>query len=203
MSEDAEVTVPGNTTPPIPERPLIRGARTWLRPIEERDLPAYLAAMNDSEVGGWAGFKAPMSIEQAADWLKHVNDQSRQWRGFFFTICELGDDRFIGTTWLKDLNLIDGNAELAIVMDHDHIGAGWGTDAQRALLDFAFQNVGLQRVSLTAYADNTRAIRSYEKLGFKHEGLMRRSWRGPRGLSDNVLMAILREEWEAARPEAT
>jgi RimJ/RimL family protein N-acetyltransferase len=190
-------------SPPIPERPLLRGQRTWLRPIEERDLAAYVAAMNDSEVGGWAGFKAPMSVEQAKDWLKQMNEKTRDWRGFFFTVCELGDDRFIGTTWLKDLNLVDGNAELAIVMDRDHIGAGWGTDAQRALLEFAFVNLGLARVYLTVYADNKRAIRSYEKLGFKSEGVMRQSWRGPRGLSDNKLMAILREEWEATRSSAS
>ena len=79
--------------------------------------------------------------------------------------------------------------------DHDHIGAGWGTDAQRALLKFAFVNLGLERVFLTVYASNERAVRSYEKLGFRREGLMRRSWRGPRGLEDSLLMAILRDEW--------
>jgi len=66
------------------------------------------------------------------------------------------------------------------------------------LLTFAFTAVGLHRVWLTAYAANQRAIRSYEKLGFRHEGLMRESWRGPRGLEDSVLMAILADEWNAA-----
>jgi RimJ/RimL family protein N-acetyltransferase len=57
-------------------------------------------------------------------------------------------------------------------------------------------------VWLTAYASNPRAIRSYEKLGFRHEGLMRQSWRGPSGLEDSVLMAILRDEWQpASEPE--
>jgi diamine N-acetyltransferase len=196
---DPRASDTSSDSPPIPDRPLVHGERTWLRPMEARDLPAYVAAMNDAEVGGWAGFKWPMSIDQAAEWLKHVNEESQRQRGFFFTICALGDDRFIGTTWLKDVNLVDGNAELAIVMDRDHIGSGWGTDAQVALLDFAFHNVGLVRVHLTAYVDNRRAIRSYEKLGFRLEGVMRQSWRGPRGLSDNVLMAILRDEWEERR----
>jgi RimJ/RimL family protein N-acetyltransferase len=51
-------------------------------------------------------------------------------------------------------------------------------------------------VYLTAFAANSRAIRSYERLGFRHEGLMRSAWRGSRGLEDGVLMAILRDEWE-------
>jgi len=181
--------------PAVPERPLLRGERVWLRPLEERDMPAYVAGMNDTEVGGMAGYKWPLSVAQATSWLERTLEESKSGRGFFFAVCELGDDRFVGTVWLKDVNLIDGNAELAIFMDREHIGSGYGRDAQRAILDFAFKNVGLQRVWLIAYAANDRAIRSYEKLGFRHEGLLRQSWRGPRGLEDAVLMAILRDEW--------
>jgi RimJ/RimL family protein N-acetyltransferase len=181
---------------PIPERPLLRGEKVWLRPLEERDLPAYVAGINDTEVGGLAGYAAPQSVSQAKAWLDHVDEKAKKGEGFFFAVCELGDDRFVGTTWLKAVDYWHGSAELAIFMDRDHLGAGFGTDAQRALLTFAFTAVGLQRVWLTAYASNTRAIRSYEKLGFKHEGLTRRSWRGPNGLEDSVLMAILAEEWQ-------
>jgi RimJ/RimL family protein N-acetyltransferase len=187
--------------PPIPDRPLLRGEKVWLRPVEERDLPAIVAGINDSEVGGLAGYKAPMSVEQTKDWLQHNNERVRKGEGFFYTVCELGDDRFIGTVWLKEVNYWHGSAELAIFMDRDHIGQGFGTDAQRILLDFAFTAVGMARVWLSVYAANKRAIRSYEKLGFRQEGLMRKSWRGPRGLEDSLLMAILAEEWqEAAQP---
>jgi len=109
----------------------------------------------------------------------------------------LGDDRFIGTTWFKEINRLDGNAELAIYMDRDHIGSGWGTDAQRTLLAFGFGTLGLERVWLTVNADNARAIRSYEKVGFVREGLMRRSFRVNGKLTDTLLMAILRDDWEA------
>ena len=83
-------------------------------------------------------------------------------------------------------------------MDREHIGAGCGTDAQRALLNFAFNSVGLQRIWLTVFVSNARAIRSYEKLGFQREGVMRQSWRGTNGLEDSVLMAILADEWRDA-----
>jgi ribosomal-protein-alanine N-acetyltransferase len=183
---------------PIPDRPLLRGEKVWLRPLEERDLPAYVAGINDTEVGGLAGYKAPMSLQQAKGWLDHVNEKAKKGEGFFFAVCELGDDRFVGTTWLKEVDYWHGSSELAIFMDRDHIGAGFGTDAQRVLLRFAFEAVGLNRVWLTVYASNPRAIRSYEKLGFRREGLMRQSWRGSRGLEDSVLMAILRDEWQQA-----
>jgi [ribosomal protein S5]-alanine N-acetyltransferase len=197
MSDPTADRPPEAERPPIPDRPLVHGERVWLRPLEERDLAAYVAGINDTEVGGWAGYDQPTSVEQARVWLQHIGEESHRGRGWFFAVCELGDDRFIGTTWLKDVNLGAGIGELAIFMDRDHIGSGWGTDAQRALLNFAFTNIGLQRVFLTVFAANERAIRSYEKLGFQREGLLRRSWRGIRGLEDSLIMGILKEEWEA------
>jgi RimJ/RimL family protein N-acetyltransferase len=83
-------------------------------------------------------------------------------------------------------------------MDRDHIGAGWGTDAQRVLLAFGFGTLGLERIWLTVNADNARAIRSYEKVGFQREGLMRRAFRVKGELGDVLMMAILRDEWRGA-----
>ncbi len=184
--------------PTVPDRPLLRGERVWLRPMEERDLPAYVAGINDTEVGAPAGYRMPISLEQATAWHGRHGEQFRSGEAFFFAVCELGDDRFIGTVWFKEVNRLDGNAELAIFMDHDHIGSGWGTDAQRALLAFGFGTLGLERVWLTVGADNARAIRSYEKVGFQREGVMRRSWRIQGRLTDTLLMSILRDEWAAA-----
>ena len=53
---------------PVPDRPLLRGERVWLRPMEERDMPAYVAGINDTEVGGLAGYRVPISLEQATAW---------------------------------------------------------------------------------------------------------------------------------------
>ena len=53
----------------IPDRPLIHGTQVWLRPMEERDLPAYVASINDTEVGGKAGFKVPVSVSMSKTWL--------------------------------------------------------------------------------------------------------------------------------------
>jgi RimJ/RimL family protein N-acetyltransferase len=192
MSEPSE-------RPPVPERPLLRGERVWLRPLEARDMAAYVAGINDTEVGAFAGYRMPFSVEQATAWHAKTLEQTQAGEGFFFAVCELGDDRFIGTTWLKELHLLDGNAELAIYMDREHIGAGWGTDAQRTLLAFGFGTLGLERISLTVNAGNARAIRSYDKVGFQREGVMRRSFRVDGRMQDTVLMAILRDEWEAGR----
>ena len=50
---------------------------------------------------------------------------------------------------------------------------GYGTDVMNVLLRFAFTEVNLRRVTLTVFEYNPRAIRSYEKAGFRHEGRLR------------------------------
>jgi len=154
-------------------------------------------------VGGLAGYTEPTGAGAAERWFERANERMGGGEWLFFTVCELGDDRFIGTTWLKKINRTDGNAELAIFMDRGHQGKGWGTEVQRVLLDHAFGEMRLERVFLTVSPSNARAIRSYEKVGFTREAVLRKT-RLHRGvLEDDVLMSILRSEWATqSRPRS-
>ena len=64
------------------------------------------------------------------------------------------------------------------------------------MLRFAFNELNLWRVTLGVYAYNPRAIRSYEKAGFRREGLVRGDCRRDGQRWDSVFMGILREEWQ-------
>ncbi len=63
----------------------------------------------------------------------------------------------------------------------------------------AFERLGLHRLELDVYSFNPRARRVYEKAGFRREGILRDSIRDGEGYADDILMAILEEEWRAAR----
>jgi ribosomal protein S18 acetylase RimI-like enzyme len=79
-------------------------------------------------------------------------------------------------------------------------GQGLGTAFLGLVLDEAFGSLGAERFHLDCFADNLRAQRSYEKLGFSRDGVMRGAYRLADGTrKDLVIMAILRSEW-AARP---
>lgn len=177
--------------------PILRGERTWLRPFEERDAEAYRSGVNDRLVGDPAGYKAPLGAAQSLRWVEERQRQMAAGGGYFFVICPLGGDAFIGTIWLHHLRRDNGLGELAIFVDREHLGEGWGTDAARAALRFGFGELRLERIQLDAYADNARAIRSYQKLGFVREGVMRHAiWHGGTW-HDAVLMAVLRDDWAA------
>ena len=62
---------------------MLKGDRLWLRPLEERDMPAYVAGINDTDVGGPAGYRWPMSLDQARAWLERQQDSVRRGDAFF------------------------------------------------------------------------------------------------------------------------
>lgn len=79
-------------------------------------------------------------------------------------------------------------------------GQGVGTAFLGLVLDEAFGPMGAERFHLDCFADNLRAQRSYEKLGFTRDGVLRQAYRRPDGTrADLVMMAILKSEWEARR----
>jgi RimJ/RimL family protein N-acetyltransferase len=63
------------------------------------------------------------------------------------------------------------------------------------LLRFAFTEVNLRRVTLSVFEYNPRAIRSYEKAGFRHEGRVRKALNKEGRRWDVLFMGILRDEW--------
>ena len=77
-------------------------------------------------------------------------------------------------------------------------GQGLGTAFLSLVLDEAFGPMGAERFHLDCFADKLRAQRSYEKLGFTRDGVLRKAYRLADGTrADLVMMAILKSEWEA------
>ena len=73
---------------------------------------------------------------------------------------------------------------------------GYGTDALRAICDFGFGQLRLERIELDVYEPNLRAQRSYQKAGFVKEGVLRRAHFSDGRFHDVLRMSLLREEWE-------
>ncbi len=113
-----------------------------------------------------------------------------------FTIRTLADDRLIGDIGLWGMRLNHGDSFVGIgITERELWGKGYGTDAMRVLLRYAFTEINLHRVSLTVYEYNPRAIRSYEKCGFRVEGRVRQRLNREGRRWDEIYMGILREEW--------
>jgi RimJ/RimL family protein N-acetyltransferase len=182
----------------VPEGPpIIRGESVFLRPAERDDLPTFVRWFTDAEVLRNLDMFAPMSNAAEVAWFDRML-AAQGTTDYHFVICTLADGRPIGTTGLHAIDRHNGSAEFGIAIgEKSEWGKGFGTDALRAICDFGFGELRLERISLIVYAGNERARRSYEKAGFTHEGTLRRSHfaRGER--HDAHVMGLLREEWAA------
>lgn len=177
--------------------PMIRGERIYLRPAERSELSTFVRWLTDAEVTDGLGIRAPFSLAMEEKWFEGMVERQGK-SDYHFVICLLDGDRPIGTAGLHGLNLEDGHAEFGIsIGEKSEWNRGYGTDALNAICDFGFGHLRLERIDLHVYEDNARAIRSYEKAGFRLEGRLRHARFAEGRHSDVLLMALLRDEWLA------
>ena len=116
--------------------------------------------------------------------------------GYYFSIRTLAEDKLIGEIGLDVINWSGRDAFVGLgIGETEYWSKGYGTDVMNILLRFAFTEINLRRVTLGVFEYNPRAIRSYEKAGFRHEGRLRRLLNREGRRWDNLFMGILREEW--------
>jgi RimJ/RimL family protein N-acetyltransferase len=175
-------------------------AEVKLRQIIEADLPDYVRWFNDPEVTQFLAIESgSITLEGEREWLAKIS--APDYTGRVWAIEAAG--HHIGNCSLHP----DAGQPVAgfgiAVGDKSAWGKGCGTAALREVLRIGFEEMCLRRVYLTAFVENLRAIRCYEKCGFCHEGVERQA-RLKRGKwLDLVRMAILREEWEAMQADSS
>ena len=116
---------------------------------------------------------------------------------FVFHIRTLADDKFIGFVALHTIKGSNRSAMLSIgIGEAEYRGKGYGTDAIRLILAYAFRELNLHRVGLTVLSYNINAIRLYESLGFVREGVTRECVARDGQWHDIIHMGMLYREWQ-------
>lgn len=113
-----------------------------------------------------------------------------------FAIRRHDDDAMIGFADIDDVQWANGTAWVSIAIgDPINRGLGYGTEAMRLLIGYAFRELSLHRLQLTVFSYNEPAIRLYEKLGFVREGVYREALHRDGQRHDMLLYGLLRREW--------
>jgi RimJ/RimL family protein N-acetyltransferase len=131
---------------------------------------------------------------------KHIEKEAEKedLRNVFFAVRTLQEDRIIGEIGLDGISYARGESYVGVgIGEAEYWGKGYGTDAMNVILRYAFTELNLHRVSLTVFEYNPRAIRSYEKCGFRMEGRAREAFRREGRRWDMLHLGVLREEWQA------
>jgi diamine N-acetyltransferase len=182
---------------------MLRGGLVYLRPAERTDIPNFVRWLSDERTTRNLALRSPIGLAMEERWFEDLLDHHGRDR-WLFVICRLFDGRAVGSLDLHEVDLTNGGAGLGIVIgDPADRSQGYGGDAIGALLDFAFDELRLERVWLDVYAQNPDARRLYERLGFVLEATFRHGvYRGGR-FDDVHRMGILRAEWAERKAAAS
>jgi len=173
------------------------GSKTFLSPLTSDDFELMHKWHNDFEIIFLAqgpGLRTPGTAQE----FKEFVESFHQKRWPIFMIVDLETDQPIGWCSLWNVRPAQRRAEVAILIgERDCLGQGRGSDAIRLLLDHGFNLMNLNSVDLVTGECNARAIRCYEKVGFKRIGMQRQAHIHGARKTDVVLMDILAEEFES------
>jgi len=172
----------------------IIGEKVALGPHRRDLLPLYTRWLNDFEVvRNLAMGMHPMTLDAEGEWYERAKMDPHT-----FLIYAREPLRPIGGTGLHEVNHKHRTAEFGIFLgEKDFWGKGYGTEATRLMLDYAFTGLGLHNVLLRVYSYNVRAQRAYSRAGFREFGRRREAIRIGGRAYDIVYMDCLATEFES------
>ncbi|GHU93687.1 N-acetyltransferase [Clostridia bacterium] len=170
----------------------IKGERLYLSPVNPADLEQYTAWINDVGVSDNLGVSAMVySLERERVTL---DDMAKS--GYNFAIVLRDGDRLLGNCGLFEINQVNRRANCGLFIGNpDDRGKGFGSEALRLLLGYAFDTLNLNNVMLSVFEFNAGAVRCYEKVGFKRIGERRGSYFAKGRYHNEIFMDIIREDF--------
>jgi RimJ/RimL family protein N-acetyltransferase len=174
----------------------ITGERVMLGPLRRDLTPLYERWINDLQTMRTYDMLRPLTTEQVEQWYER---ESRNLETIRFTIYERASSTPIGKMALYDINHHQQRATFSILIGAEAgRGKGYGTEATRLMLDYAFTILGVHNVFLEAVEFNVAGIRAYENAGFKECGRRREAFLLFGRRWDKVFMDCLATEFKGS-----
>lgn len=170
------------------------GKRLYLSPINPEDVEKYTEWINDLEIT--VNLTVAHKVITTAVEKEILEKLGKE--GYNFAIVDLENDELIGNCGLMSVDNIQRTAELGIFIGNkEYWGKGYGQEVIGLILNFGFNILNLHNIMLKVKAFNKRAIKCYEKCGFKMIGVRRESLTYGDKKYDEYMMDILANEFKA------
>lgn len=171
------------------DQPVLTGPEVRLEPLGSQHFEGLWPMVAEPEGKRLTGSHREITEDVSRHWLATRQDHHDR---ADWAIMRRADDLVLGEVVLNELDEHNASVSFRISLVGPHVfGRGYGTEATRLVVDYAFDVVGLHRIQLEVYDFNPRAQRVYEKCGFVREGRFRDAlyWDGT--WQDAISMAIL------------
>ena len=163
-----------------------------IRRLNRDDLSTRILWMNNPLIYSSMHFEIPVFMDKTIQWFEtNLTNENR------YDITILENDVIVAFGGFTSINREIGKAETYLFADPIHLHKGTGTKAKKMMCQFAFQQLGLNKIYFVTNEDNVASIRMNEKCGFKLEGRFRQEYRTKNGLlKDRLYYGLLKSEWE-------
>jgi RimJ/RimL family protein N-acetyltransferase len=170
----------------------------YLSPITHNHITHLIGFSDDPELIDTMGWH-PFQHNECERFIKAIEVLTLPDRGngdpITFCIITQKDDVPIGYVTLKGINKDKAKAEIGIaIMDRQYRSGGHGAEALKLAADYAFNTMNLVSIALNVFPSNIRAIKAYEKVGFKTIDVLKKSWTMPNGNKVDMLLMELNKK---------
>lgn len=173
------------------EKKILKGRSIYLRPMTEEDTALIVKWRNEDFVRRNFIYQKPFTREGHLHWIETMVKTGKVVQFLIFT----KEDVPVGSVYLRDIDMDFRKAEYGIFIGEEAaLSKGYGTEAAKLMILYAFQELKLHKLTLRVLADNERARKSYEKAGFMQEAYLKDEVYLEGGYRDVILMALLNPE---------
>ena len=178
--------------------PTICAEKVTLRELRPSDAPALLAMLTSEEVAEFVS-PLPCSVDGFERFIADTQYERTCGNSFCFGVVPDGYDDAMGLFQVRQLDPGFGSAEWGFAIGSPFWGTGAFVEGAKAVIEFSFDTVGVNRLEARAIAANGRGNGALRKLGALQEGILRRSFQRNGRYFDQILWSILKDDWRQTR----
>jgi RimJ/RimL family protein N-acetyltransferase len=177
--------------------PTLKGIKVVLRAVKKQDINLFLQWFNDPEVIQYLQFYLPLTEIAEEKWYLCMSESEKDVVFVIEAIVSETETRPIGNCGLHEIKWKDRCATAGIAIgEKEFWSKGYGTEAANLMIRYAFEHLNLRRISTSVYDFNERSLNMQLKIGFKVEGRRREAIFKNNRYVDEVVLGLLKKEWE-------
>ncbi len=177
---------------PFPE---LETERLILRQVMKKDADQLYEMLSEPEVAKYDYFYPVTSKAEALIFVERFTKELEEKEEITWGVILKETNQFIGTCCLGEFNQGARRAEIGYDLTQKQWGKGYATEAVKAVIDFGFNRMNLNRIEATITPGNDASVQVLKKLNFTREGIVRERDLIKGQLEDGIIMSLLRREY--------